>query len=226
MKIRFVVLLAIVCLCAHVASASGGDEKSMKPERPEREKYETEDEEVEVIHHSKKKDKEKKQEKKVVTEVVHKKKEKKAKVVVPCSELPYIQNLKADCETKDVPEGYKAIFVITSEADCAWKCDYDALPTTAAPTTVAPKKLKKPKKQPKKALKECSGEQKIHASNCLFKLNGLIAWGGKTKNFEKKWEKFLAKAKTPKGGSKKKPAKKGKKKADKKPAADGVAPPV
>jgi hypothetical protein len=225
MKIRFLVLSAVICLCAHVASATfavatGGPgapvpvvdpvpaPKPVKEEKkPERRVVETDTSEITYTKRksSHKKDKETKKEVKIIREVIHRKKDpvpKKPKQT--CAELT-AEN-KKDCETKDVPVGYKAIFAVKDNAHCDWTCNYEALPTTAGPTTVAPtttkKKVIKKVSKPKN-LKECEGEKKIQFSNCLVKINGLIAWGAQTKNFDKKFEKFLAEAKKPRKKAKK-----------------------
>jgi hypothetical protein len=241
MKIRFLVSLAIVALCAHAASAHEGAMHAAKPEakpakpeakpaKPETRVIETEDEEITITHHKHDKKSEKTKEKRIVKEViVHKKAPKPEKPKQTCAEITAPQKL--DCETKDVPEGYKGVFVVKEDAHCDWKCNYEALPTTPGPVTTPAPPKKKPTKKPKvekPPKKECAGEKKIHFSNCLVKVNGLIAWGANTKNFDKKFEKFLAKAKAPpkkKAKAAKKPAAKPAEKPAKKAAKPEAAKP-
>lgn len=206
MKVRYLVLLALVCLFA-VASAHK-EEKPERPERPER-PPDNDEYEYEVIRKEGKKEKSSKKEKKVIKEVVVTKKEKKPKVVESCDTL--LKPEREDCLTNDIPEGYKSVFEIKNEENCEWACNYEALPTEApvAPPPQPKKKVKKlKKKKPAKNLKECSGEKKIRFSNCLVKVNGLIAWGAKTKGFDKKFEKFLKQAKSKKGKKKARKARK------------------
>lgn len=131
------------------------------------------------------------------------------KTALPCSER--LQDEKADCETK-APAGYKGIFDFKDTKDCEWTCSYEALPTEA-PKRVTRKVVKvvsRKKEGGKKKTavakapkKECSGERKIKFANCLIKLNGLIAWGDKTKNFDKKFDKLVRNKKSKSKKSKK-----------------------
>jgi hypothetical protein len=220
MKIRFLVLIAIVALCAHAASAHEDNKHAAKPEqaaqpeaeapqqhhagKPEQRVIETDDEIITITSTKHKKPSEKKKEKRIIKEVIVHKREKEVKPKKSCAEET--AQHKIDCETKDVPEGYKGVFAVKECATCDWTCNYEALPTTPGPvTTPAPPKKKKVVKKvskPAKTRKECAGEKKIQFSNCLVKVNGLIAWGANTQNFDKKFEKFLAKSKAPKKKSK------------------------
>jgi hypothetical protein len=245
MKIKFLVVLAVICLFAHHVSASGmkADDKKKDdgkkndavapktvaapkvvapkpapaPAKPVSSEYE-----IEIIHHQKDKTVKKEKEKKTHVEV-KKEVKKKEKKFVPCSEK--VQKDKLACETKDVPVGFKGVFTYKDDDDCDWSCDYESLAPPAAAKKEDNKKIVKvvkpaKEKKEKKPKKECSGEKVIKFQNCLVKIRGLIAFGDKTKNFDKKFAKLVA-------GKQKKGAKKAKggKKGGKKPAPTTVAPP-
>ena len=238
MKIKFLVVLAVICLFANHVSANGmkaddkkkddgkkkdavapvakKEEKSKPvaaPVKPQSSEYE-----IEIIHHQKEKTVKKEKEKKTHVEV-KKEVKKKEKKIVPCSEK--VQKDKLACETKDVPAGYKGVFTYKDDEDCDWECNYESL----APAAEAKKedkkkvvKVVKPPKEKKAPKKECSGEKVIKFQNCLVKIRGLIAFGDKTKNFDKKFAKLVAKKQT-KGAKKAKGGKKaGPKPEDAKPA--------
>lgn len=216
MRIKFLVVLAVICLCAHYASASGmgGSDKGKKDAAPKPEpkpaKPESSEYEIEVIKHNKEKTEKKEKEKK--TRVVTRKITKMKENFKTCEET--LKEEKADCE-KGATAGYKAVFGFTDIGkECEWTCDYEALPTPP-PQKKKVKVIKPPKeKTPKKPKKECSGEKVIKFQNCLVKVRGLIAFGDKTRNFDKKFAK-LVQAKAKKGAKKAKGGKKGGKKGPK-----------
>ncbi|XP_070507136.1 salivary gland SP38-40.A protein-like [Chironomus tepperi] len=217
MRIKFLVVLAVICYFAQHASASGmGKPEKAEPKpiaaKPAPAKPESEEYDVEVIHHKKEKTEKKEKEKKTHVEI-KKEVKKKEKKVIPCSEK--VKDDKLACETKDVPAGYKGVFTYKDDEDCDWSCDYEALP----PAPGAKKDDKKEKKvvkvvkppkekKEKKPKKECSGEKVIKFQNCLVKVRGLIAFGDKTRNFDKKFAKLVA-GKKKKGAKKAKGGKKG-----------------
>jgi len=191
--------------------------KAAKPEAPkEKKKKEVapeiiEIEEVKIIKHKKEKEEKAEKSKKVDTKKIIKKKP--VETLIPCSEA--ILDDKFDCENKDVPKGYKGVFTYKDNDDCDWECNYVALPTLTPPTkgTKVVKVIKHKETTVKPDKKECSGEESFQFSNCLVKVSGLMAWGAKTKNFDKKFEalvnKKAAKAdKKPKADKKVKKAKK------------------
>jgi hypothetical protein len=229
MKIKFLVVLAVICVFAHHVSASGmkADDKKKdvapkaveapKPKeekpKPAPAKPESSEYDIEVIHHKKEKTVKKDKEKKTHVEI-KKEVKKKEKKFVPCSEK--VKDDKLACETKDVPVGFKGVFTYKDDEDCDWSCDYESL----APAVEAKKedkkkvvKVVKPAKEKKEKApkKECSGEKVIKFQNCLVKIRGLIAFGDKTKNFDKKFAKLVA-GKQKKGAKKAKGGKKGGKK--------------
>lgn len=220
MRIKFLVLFAVICLSLHHASAHGkGHAEHGKPEakaeKPRGKPEIIEVEEVEVVKHHRKEAEKHHTEKK--TQVVHVKKEvkKKEHKHIPCAER--VQDDKVECETKNVPKGYKGVFTYKDNEDCEWECNYEAL---APPPTAKPEAKKKVvkvlKEKPQKPLKkECSGERKIVFNNCLVKIRGLIAWGEKAKRFDNRFNKLFhgnkkaKKQKQKKGGPKKGGPKKG-----------------
>jgi hypothetical protein len=231
MKIKFLVVLAVICVFAHHVSASGmkadDKKKDVAPKavaapKPKEEKAkavaapakpESSEYDIEVIHHQKEKTVKKDKEKKTHVEI-KKEVKKKEKKFVPCSEK--VKDDKLACETKDVPAGFKGVFTYKDDEDCDWSCDYESL----APAADAKKedkkkvvKVVKPAKEKKEKApkKECSGEKVIKFQNCLVKIRGLIAFGDKTKNFDKKFAKLVA-GKQKKGAKKAKGGKKGGKK--------------
>jgi hypothetical protein len=181
MKIKFLVVLAVICLFAHHVSAGGmkdGDKKNDEKKK------------------------------------VFKKKEKREK---SCEETT--KEERADCDKQCIP-GFKPVFVFKEVGKyCEWECSYEALPPPPGAVVKKEKKIVKvtraPKpKRPKKLRKECSGERVIKFQNCLVKVTGLIAFGDKTRNFDKKFAKLVQK-KQKKGARK---AKGGKRGGPKKPA--------
>lgn len=234
MRIKFLVVLAVICYFAQHASASGmggekkkdegkkkdvappapkpADKPAPKPAKPESSEYE-----VEVVKHKKEHTEKKEKEKKTHVEIKKEVKKKEHKVVA-CSDLPKVKQAKEDC-SKDAPKGFLPNFKITCEEECTWECNYDAIPAPPGEKKEEKKEkkvvkvVKPPKeKKEKKPQKECSGEKVIKFQNCLVKIRGLIAFGDKTKNFDKKFAKLVAKkqkkgAKKAKGGKKPAPKK-------------------
>lgn len=235
MRIKFLVLLAVFCLSTIVVSAHDSMNnatetpkkkkvKEPKPEKPEQPEEWVEYDEIQTIK--------RKREENVAqnkTRKVEIKKEviKKPKVLEKCEVR--LVDVKKKCDESSTPE-YQARFSFVESPECNWECNYDEIITA---TTGPPKKktviIKKDKKEvqdnkgiKEKEKKECSGEQVIRFSNCAVKIRGLIAFGAKTKNFDKKFEKLLnEKKKTDKGAKKPAALKKGAsgKKAAAKPAA-------
>lgn len=217
MRIKFLVVLAVICYFAQHASANGmgGEKKNdAAPKPPVAAKPESSEYEVEVIKHKKEHTEKKEKEKKTHVEI-HKTVKPKEKKVVACIDLPGTKKAKDECENKDVPAGYKGVFKITCEEKCEWECNYEGLPPPPGAVKEEKKEkkvvkvMKPPKeKKEKKPKKECSGEKVIKFQNCLVKIRGLIAFGDKTKNFDKKFAKLVAK-KQKKGAKKAKGGKKG-----------------
>ncbi|KAL7028906.1 hypothetical protein ACKWTF_006039 [Chironomus riparius] len=237
MKIKFLVVLAVICLFAHHVSASGmkAEEKkndaapkpvpAPKPKEEKPVKPESSEYEIEIIHHKAEKTVKKEKEKKTHVEV-KKEVKKKVKKEKTCEET--LKEERADCE-KSCSAGFKPVFTLKEDGKyCDWECNYEALPPPPGQKEVKKEKkivtvTKAPKpKAPKKLKKECSGEKVIKFENCLVKVRGLIAFGDKTRNFDKKFAKLVAK-KQKKGAKKAKKGKKGgPKPAAPAPAASGA----
>lgn len=199
---KFLVLLAFTCLSAQYLTieAKSTEHVASLPAAPEPESsYEI----VGVIHHEKKehKPKEKKTHKEVIKHITKKEK----KPVADCNTKTLEERER--CEKSATAE-YTSTFNLKEDTDeCKWTCDFTAVSTIAPATKPEPEAVKELKhgkrtatkkvtktRKIKKNKKECEGEKKIVFNNCLVKLRGLIAWGDETKNFDKKFDKFLTKS--------------------------------
>jgi len=211
MRIKFLVLIAVLCLTVVSAHKSSEDKDRKYGKQSSRD--------IKSIKHIKEVEENKERSKKVEI----KKEIVKEARRIPCIER--IQKFKDSCE-RNAPKGYKGIFKYQENDDCDWECNYEGIPIPGGEQkppikkTVVVKKQREPRERPER--KECSGEKKIMFSNCMVKVRGLIAFGDKTKNFDKKFEKLLRKKKKRalKGGRRRKGAKGGRRAGPRKPRKD------
>jgi hypothetical protein len=100
MRVKFLVVLAVICLYEYYVSASviGWNDKVKQTEKLQ-------------VHFK----------------TTKKEVKKKPPKLIPCSEA--VMANKISCETEDIPPGYKGIFTYKDNTDCDWECNYQALPS-------------------------------------------------------------------------------------------------
>ena len=98
MKFKFLIVLAVICIFVHQVTASG-----KKTGRRD----------------------EKRQAPKSEKDKALQKLAKPTQKSLTCAEKT--KKEKIDCETLDVPDGYKGVFTIQESTNCDWTCNYESL---------------------------------------------------------------------------------------------------